>query len=922
MEALIPRSLHPTPDRVREHWMSLNGEWEFSFDTPVFDRTITVPFSWAAPLSGIGEDHKGTGWYRKYVRYDCGDRRLFLHIGAVDYESDVFVNGVHLAHHFGGYTPVTAEVSQVWSNQNVNEIMIRAADYDYEYQTYGKQGYGNLRGIWQTVWLEARPEVYIEDFRITTLCSGEVTIEAEVVGGAGWMLTAEFGLADELASGLVGAAADRADAKAQADETVRISAWAQADGSSEKCRLVLEVPKPKLWSPENPYLYEGTLSLTSANGAVVDKVHTYFGIREIGTARVDERKRKYITLNGKPVYINGCLDQSYNPGGYFTLPEDEECRAEIQQMKDLGLNCARIHMKPEDPRKLYWADKLGLLIMEDIPCFWGEPTSVAKAFYEPQMMEVLKRDKNHPSIFYWVVFNETWGLLDFVKQPDGTVEKVYTERTQKWVVDCYKKVKAYDPTRLVEDNSPCRQDHTVTDVNTWHFYANGYENTKKSIVDYVETSNVGDRFNFIGEYACTDIPLMNSECGNVWGLDGNAGDSDISWHYKYMMNEFRLHDEVNGFIFTEFRDVINEFNGYYRIDDSKKEFGYAGYVPGMTVRDLHSYDFLAVDCEPMKTCRPGETVVIPMVLSSFEERHHGEKMSVVWELVLETGLWDRQEKDGQKKAVVSCGEIPVEYHHYGCSRLEPLTVKLPKEKGIAKLRFYLKDSAGNCVMRNFLVYDIQTSADTASFEESKEPGEFTCTGFKRAWCVQQGNKLNCVGAGTASVTVKKTKIKGYEPGKAVCITFEASSKQELTKDILADESGNGAAENSQDMDFMRGYRVDRGKNPNSYFQTDEERYPETITVWAGTDPAQCIGEFYLPDAPADSRGCLSWHYQPEVRKNQEAGSYGYLCRAVISAELAEQLPEVFQISIKGNVGFSIYGRNSGRYPIGFEVNAE
>lgn len=192
-------------------------------------------------------------------------------------------------------------------------------------------------------------------------------------------------------------------------------------------------------------------------------------------------------------------------------------------------------------------------------------------------------------------------------------------------------MKAYDPTRLVEDNSPCRQDHTVTDVNTWHFYANGYENTKKSIVDYVETSNVGDRFNFIGEYACTDIPLMNSECGNVWGLDGNAGDSDISWHYKYMMNEFRLHDEVNGFIFTEFRDVINEFNGYYRIDDGKKEFGYAGYVPGMTVRDLHSYDFLAVDCEPMKTCRPGETVVIPMVISSFEERHHGEKMSVVWE---------------------------------------------------------------------------------------------------------------------------------------------------------------------------------------------------------------------------------------------------------------------------------------------------
>jgi len=867
----IPRPLHPTPDKVRKNWVNLNGEWEFSFDIPSFDKKITVPFSWESPLSGIGEEYKGTGWYRKKVTYNAGGNRLFLNLGAVDYESDVFVNGVHLNHHFGGYTPISVDVTAVWSNTEENEIIVRAVDADYEYQTYGKQGYGNVRGIWQTVWLEERGCTYIDSFRITTLCSGEVTIEARIVGLDNWILEAEF------------ACEGGEVVKAQTNTNI----------------LALHVKEPKLWSPEEPHLYEGKLLLKTEEGA--DEIATYFGIREVGSARVDNRKRKYITLNGKPIYINGCLDQSFNAKGFFTFPEDEDCRREIEQMKALGLNCARIHIKPEEPRKLYWADKLGLLIMEDIPCFWGEPNGVARAFYEPQMFEVLKRDINHPSIFYWVVFNETWGLFDFYQKEDGTKGKVYTEATQKWVVDCYHKVKEYDPTRLVEDNSPCNKDHTVTDVNTWHFYANGYESTKKHIVDYVDSSNVGDKFNFIGEYACTDVPLMNSECGNVWGMDGSAGDSDISWHYKYMMNEYRLHDEICGFIFTEFRDVINEFNGYYRLDDAMKEFGFGGYVPGMTLKDLHSYDFLAVDSEPMKTCKVGEEIEAPLVISSFTDEHHGKDMKVVWEIALDTG---------KTESVVSEGSMDIHYDHYGCTQLGVLKVKLPEQNGVAKLRLYLMDDSDNCIMRNFMVYDVQGEVETLTVQ----PAEFECTGFKRAWVLQEGNKLNCIGAGTAKATVEKASIPGYEQGKDICIRFEASSKEELTKDRLDRDE-----KDSIDLDFMRGYRVDRGENPNSYFQTDEVLCPETIQLSVGEVFTK---EIIAADNPADSRGCLSWHYQAQTRKIDEAGSYGFVCVAVIPAETADLLPESFEISLKGQNGFSIYGRCSGRYPIGFEVSAE
>ena len=281
---------------------------------------------------------------------------------------------------------------------------------------------------------------------------------------------------------------------------------------------------------------------------------------------------------------------------------------------------------------------------------------------------------------------------------------------------------------------------------------------------------------------------------------------------------------------------------------------------------------------------------------------NGKEMLVKWELVLDTA---KEEK------VVDSGLRTITYDHYGCTELEPLTITLPSENGVAKLRLYLCTTDGSIVMRNFLVYDVQGEVPAVSIAMK----DFNCNGFKRAWCLQTDNKLNCIGDGTASAIVNKKDIPEYSEGKTICITFEASSKEELTKDRLDDNN----TENDEVLDLMLGYRIDRGKNPNSYFQTDETLYPATIMLSVDNT---LLETYELADAPADSRGCLSWHYQPNPRKNDEAGSYGYVCSAVIPADLAASLGNTFTVSIKGENGFSLYGRNSGRYPIGFEITAE
>ena len=187
-------------------------------------------------------------------------------------------------------------------------------------------------------------------------------------------------------------------------------------------------------------------------------------MRKVGTAKLPDSDDMYITLNNRPVYLKMALDQSYHPLGFYTFPTDDFMIEEILRAKNIGLNGLRIHIKTEIPRKLYWADRLGLLIQADIPNIAGEPDKDAQRNWQYTAQQQILRDYNHPSIFSWVLFNETWGLQ--TENVNGI--NIYLPKTRKWVKSLYHWAKGLDSTRLVEDNSPCNEDHVITDINSWH----------------------------------------------------------------------------------------------------------------------------------------------------------------------------------------------------------------------------------------------------------------------------------------------------------------------------------------------------------------------------------------------------------------------------------------------------------------------
>lgn len=865
------------PDFSRSEWYNLNGTWDFSFDRPAFDRTIEVPYPWGSPLSGISESKAGVGYYRRTVSWNPSGERITLCFGAVDYLCTVTVNQIPVGSHRGGYNLFRLDVTDAWNREGENEIIVAATDTNEKSQTYGKQGYGDARGIWQTVWLEARPHAHIDSFSVKTALDGTVTYDVILQNAEdGDTVTASF-------------------------PDARPTGGTSATVQNNRAALTFTIDSPNLWSPETPYLYEGSLALTHQDQT--DTVSTYFGVREIGTGVFGQNQNRYITLNGKPYFLNGVLDQSFNPQGYFTLPSDQDCRDEILRVKRLGLNMARIHIKAEEPLKLYWADRLGLLIMEDIPCFWGEPTPETRAQFEIEMEEQMLRDRNHPSVFYWVIFNETWGLKSAVKKPDGSEQICYTDDTAHWVESCWKRAKALDPTRPVEDNSVCLGDHTLTDVNTWHFYANGYDNVKKVIGDFCKNAFPGSSSNYKNGYVMGDVPCMNSECGNVWGIEGSAGDSDISWQYKYMMNEFRLHDKIGGFVFTEFHDVINEFNGYYKINNDDKDFGYSAYH--MSLHDLHAQDYLGADFPPMKTVKPLETVTVPLFASSFSDRNHGKTLHVRWQLRTQDPL--------HGDAVALTGQHDVLWRDYGTFDAGSIQVTMPHHDGIASLEWTLSDD-DSIIMHNAVLFDIDGNRDDVL---ALEPKDFTATGWERAFCVQAGRKWNGLGSGEISTEIDTASVPGLSSATHLRVLAEASTRAPMTHDYPEKTDASVS-----DGDYMLGYRCDPGANPSSFTQTDQVKHSGMLEILIDGIPCDAV---YLPDCPADSRGALSHHYQEADNHLDEAGSYGTLCDVQIPSALLLRLKEKKSFTLTFRTtdgsGLSLFGRQSGRYGIGVILHA-
>ena len=598
----IPLPEHPRPDFQRADWQNLNGDWAFEFDqkdagirqkwfagTKKFTRTIHVPFPWGSPLSGV-PDSADIAWYKRKITVPAAwkGKRTFVTIGASDWRTTVYLDGKELGTHEGGYTPFSFDLTPYIKYGVVQNLVVRADDVRRPFTLYGKQGYGNARGIWQTVYLESRGNTYLEALHFTPdIDAGKVKVTAFLPGPAVENTTFRLTI-----TGYGHTSIDTETIpKGQSEYTFEVS-----------------LPNARLWSLDDPFLYDVEARLGD------DVVKSYFGMRKISVVNLPGTSYPYVALNNQPVYLELTLDQSYHPDGFYTFPSDEFMKEEILRTRQIGLNGIRTHIKVDIPRKLYWADRLGVLVMSDLPNFWGEPDAAARRESETTFGEMLKRDFNHPAIFSWILFNETWGLTHKVIK-DGKEEWEYRPETQKWVAEMYRKAKIADPTRIIEDNSICcGRGHTETDLNSWHDYLPGWM-WEERLAEIDKETYPGSTHHFEKGYVQANQPNINSECGNVWGYDGSTGDVDWSWDYHRMMNTFRKYPKVAGWLYTEHHDVINEWNGYWRFDRTNKETGVGDLTPGMTLRDFHSDFYISTGNEISRSVQPGEKVSVPLYAS-------------------------------------------------------------------------------------------------------------------------------------------------------------------------------------------------------------------------------------------------------------------------------------------------------------------
>ncbi len=897
--ATIPLPEHPRPDFARADWLNLNGSWAFRFDAEdqgaagdwsagktTFPQTILVPFPWGSPLSGI-DNHADIAWYRRSITVPEAwqGRRVFLVVGACDWMTQGWLDGNGVGDHRGGYTPFEFELTPHVRWGQEQQLVLRVDDTPHPFKLEGKQGYGPVKGIWQTIYLEARPSVYVETLHFTPdIDHSSVKVEATLSAPARGTLRLEFG-----SGGMAPAA------HALEDQNRQIS-------------FDLPVPNPRFWSLDDPFLYEVRASFEV--GDSTDRVESYFGMRKISVMDLPGTDHPYLALNNRPVYLQMTLDQSYHPEGFYTFPSDAFMRDEILRSRRLGLNANRFHVKIDVPRKIYWADRLGLLVMADVPNSWGEPDAEMRREAEDALRGMIRRDYNHPAIFAWVPFNETWGL--FSKTGD---QRAYLPDTQEWVGSIYRLAKTLDATRLVEDNSPCNHDHVESDLNSWHAYLPGWE-WKDHLDQVTSDTHPGSTWNFIGGRTQARQPLLNSECGNVWGYEGSTGDVDWTWDYHIMMNEFRRHPKICGWLYTEHHDVINEWNGYYRYDRSEKFTGLDEIAPGMTLADLHSPFYLSTGSDLCREVKPGETVSVPLYLSCLTDRAPGRQ------LVLRTELagWDAL---GQPETFGRDNRILAEFTPWLTRELEPgFEFQAPDQPCLAVLRMSLENEAGTVLQRNFTTFRV-TNGNAPRVERLQREGKellisrFAPHSFRdshwslKQWNVLDGLKINGAGYGYFEYVLRWPE--GLDPDAVAAATFimEASAKRLNGKD----QPNAG----TQDGDFMRGRgTLDPSLNPNSYPMTDTEVFPSAVQIQVC---GRGVSIQDLPDDPADHRGILSWHAQSRDRKLREAGSYGYLVSATIPASVLETAARTREIVIRLEVasalpgGLAIYGEQFGRYPI-------
>jgi hypothetical protein len=540
LSAEVPLNEYPRPQLQRSEWLCLNGTWNYQGGKTVasalnaikpiaFTGTsdkIRVPYCPESVLSGIERKQEINMWYQRNFTIPAAwkGKNVILHFDAVDYNATIFVNGKKAIGHSGGYNAFSVDITTLLQ-KGANSLVVAAHDLNDGRSPSGKNGprgdYTFSSGIWQTVWMEPVNKTYIKNIRILPDLAGK-RVKIEVNASSPSQLSATV-----------------LDGKKEIAKT---------DGATQTA-FYIPIKDPKAWSPDSPFLYDLRLTLTSATGTISDEVTSYFGMRDVALGKVDGVVRPL--LNGQFVMQVGLLDQGYWPDGISTAPTEEALKSDIELSKKAGYNLIRKHMKTEPQRFYYWADKLGLLVWQDMPAIWYpevDTLQTRKAFRE-ELKTLIDEHYNSPSIVTWVPFNENWGAFDVKNITD-------------WV-------KKYDPSRLVNGNSG---------FNNNPSYQKAYGDPKNG--DFVDTHI------YVGPYQASEPDAKRAASlgefggvglfvkGHMWPVENNAyayeaTKAALTDRYILLLNQVEqlmLYRGLSVAIYTQTTDVEHEVNGVLTYD--------------------------------------------------------------------------------------------------------------------------------------------------------------------------------------------------------------------------------------------------------------------------------------------------------------------------------------------------------------------
>ena len=566
---------YPRPQLERDNWTSLNGQWDFAFDDGLHHKLptdpiawthqITVPFVPEAPASGIGDEgfHPSV-WYRRQFDAPPGEGCVILHFGAVDYQARVWVNEQLVAQHEGGHTPFACDITGALRAHGAQTVVVQAVDDPLDLaKPRGKQDwllephsiwYPRTTGIWQTVWMERVSGTRIERLRWTPIFDGyEIGCEIFAVGEITEDLFVEVKLwhGENLLSDdyykLVGHEANRK--------------IALSDPGIDDSRNEL------LWSPERPTLLRAELTLRH-KGQVLDRVKSYTALRSVAITR------DRFMLNGRPYPLRLVLDQGYWPDTLMTAPNDAALRRDVELAKAMGFNGVRKHQKIEDPRYLYWADRLDLLVWEEMPSAYRfSPKAITRMVRE--WTEALERDYSHPCIIVWVPFNESWGVPNLTS----------TQAHRNAVEALYHLTRTLDHTRPVIGNDGWEA--SATDILGIHDYdfdpeklRARYETTEPQRTLFDQRRPAG-RILTLDGFPHRGQPIVLTEFGGIaydkgkqpehtWGYSRADSDASFLDHYKGLLKVVNETLLFSGFCYTQFADTFQEANGLLCADRTPK----------------------------------------------------------------------------------------------------------------------------------------------------------------------------------------------------------------------------------------------------------------------------------------------------------------------------------------------------------------